>query len=214
MMQIPRGTFRDLKKGIHLEDLLQGMSKASFCGYCKIVTKEGSDILVLRGGRVILAHSGNFQGDEALAAIIRREDSGVDAILHDLSTAQLQLAIEFNPADQVLRTENAHFHRELTQGKSARALQEPLEDKKEKLKAKPPKVPSVKDASEAKIKDWHQGSDQKGDLATSPLLQELEALDMKDIEHIAEKFRENCRQMIERLELEYLLDSEKQEGGS
>jgi hypothetical protein len=35
-----------------------------------------------------------------------------------------------------------------------------------------------------------------------------------DIESITQKFRESCRQIIEKLELEYLLDSEKPKGGS
>jgi hypothetical protein len=47
---------------------------------------------------------------------------------------------------------------------------------------------------------------QASDDYASLLSRELDALDALDIESMAEKFRANCRSMMERLELDHLID--------
>jgi hypothetical protein len=214
MMQIPRGTFRDLKKGIRLESLLEGMKEESFSGYCKIVSGKASGLLVFNGGIVILAHSGEFQGDTAFAAIGHWGDAGVDAVLHTLSATQIQLSLEFNPSARVNGGLDGPFRKQSGPHKTARA---PPETAKIPEKSRPVPAPSSHDTTEDPrdtMRNRHQESGQRDDDASSLLLQELDTLDAMDLQSIAEKFKENCRQMIEKLELEYLLDSEKPKGSS
>jgi hypothetical protein len=214
MMQLPRGAFRDLKKGIHLESLLQGMKEASFSGYCKIVTGEASALLVLKRGMIILAQSGDFQGDAALSTINLWGDTKVDAALHDLNTTQLQLTIEFNPSAQVKDMVKPPFSRQPVPQETARVSPEPVKKQEVSMPVTTPPPQDSVVAPQDAIRTKDQGTDQKGDNASSLLLQELDALDEMDIESITQKFRESCRQIIEKLELEYLLDSEKPKGGS
>ena len=43
-------------------------------------------------------------------------------------------------------------------------------------------------------------------------MRDLDALDALDIQTMTEKFRANCRQMIEKLELEHLLEKNTRKG--
>jgi hypothetical protein len=211
-MQLPRGIFRDLKKGIGLELLLNGLKEASFSGYCQIVSGETSLLLVLRGGEVILAKSGNLNGDEALVAIVDIRDSLVDAALHDLNETQLQLAVEFNPSAQVTGNVPLFPGEERSQGAGLRAPSPPAGTGNTRLFEGDSRDQGPASAPLISGKNWHQVSGQKGDDESALLLKELDALELMDIETMARKFRKNCRQMIEKLELEHLLEHDPRKG--
>jgi hypothetical protein len=211
-MQLPRGIFRDLKKGIGLELLLNGLKEASFSGYCQIVSGETSLLLVLRGGEVILAKSGNLNGDAALVAIVDIRDSLVDAALHDLNETQLQLAVEFNPSAQVTGNVPLFPGEERSQGAGFRAPSPPAGTGDTRLFEGDSREQGPASAPLISGKNWHQVSGQKGDDESALLLKELDALELMDIETMARKFRKNCRQMIEKLELEHLLEHDPRKG--
>jgi hypothetical protein len=197
LMQLPRGAFRDIKKGIGLESLLAELNEGSFSGYCKIATDKAAATLVLKEGVIILARSGDHRGDAALAAIGKWKEGEVDAVLHDLSEAQLDLTLEFNPADRV---------REINK------IQSPRRSVKEIPKILPP-VRAADMAPPVPLRSRHQDPDLKAHQTLSPVLQEFNTLDGMDIENMSRTFRENCRQIIEKLDLGFLLESEKQKGG-
>ncbi len=211
-MQLPRGIFRDLKKGIGLELLMKGLKEASFSGYCQIVSGETSAILVLRGGEVILAKSGNLNGDAALLAIVGNRDFPVDAALHDLNETQLQLALEFNPSAQVTGKVPLFPGGERWRGAGIRAPSLPSDAGDARLPGGDSREQGPASAPLISGKNWHQVSGQKGDDESALLLKELDALDLMDIETMAQKFRKNCRQMIEKLELEHLLEHDPRKG--
>jgi len=58
-------------------------------------------VLVFGKGTVILAASDYLGGDPAIDEIYTYKYSWVDAMLHDLDDAQLQLALEFNPSHRL-----------------------------------------------------------------------------------------------------------------
>jgi hypothetical protein len=206
MMQLPRGTFRELKKAIRLESLLQGLKKESFSGYCKIFSGEVSAVLVLEHGAIILASSAESRGDAAVAAIGRWEVAEVDAVLHSLNTLELQISREFNPSAQVKGTFELTSYSRPVHVQTARASVEPATSV-ERRRTEPIRLADgMKGSSRSAERTNLKEPDQDGN-TPSLLLQELEALDMMEMETIAKKFRENCRQMIEKLELEHLLDS-------
>lgn len=197
LMQLPRGAFRDLKKGIALESLLAELKEGSFSGYCKISTEKASATLVLKEGAIILARSGDHRGDTALADIGKWRDTDVDAVLHDLSETQLNLTLEFNPADRV---------------RGMYSIQSPRRSVKE-IPKHPPPVRAMDMAPPLPSRSLHQEPDLKAHQTLSPVLQEFTTLDGMDIENMSRTFRENCRQIIEKLDLGFLLESEKQKGG-
>jgi hypothetical protein len=212
-MQLPRGTFRDLKKGIGLQSLMKGLKEASFSGYCRIVSAETSSLLVLKEGDAILAKSGNLEGDEALLSIVDLRDSPVDAALHDLNETQLQLAMEFNPSARVRGGGNRTRGGEGFRDERPRAPARPAEKGDTRQPAGDARDRGPAPAPLTAEKSWHQVPEQKGDDESALFMKELDALDMMDIETMAQKFRKNCRQMIEKLELEHLLEHDTRKGG-
>lgn len=196
-MQLPRGAFRDIKKGIAFGTLLAELKEGSFSGYCKIASGKAAATLVLKKGTIILAHSGDQGGDAALAAMGVWTDSSVDAVLHDLSGPQLDLALEFNPTDRVRGPVKSHSSKKLSR-----------DDQKQDT---PLKAKDVN--SRAPAGSWQKEPDPKALPAQSPILQEFKTLEGMDIEAMSRTFRENCKQIIEKLDLEFLLESEKQKGG-
>jgi hypothetical protein len=211
-MQLPRGIFRDLKKGIGLELLMKGLKEASFSGYCQIVSGETSALLVLRKGEVILAKSGSLKGDAAFLAIVDNRDFPVDAALHDLNETQLQLALEFNPSAKVTGEVPLSPGEERSRWAGFRAPSPPADAGDSRLPEIDSRKQGLASAPLISGKNWHQVSGQKGDDESSLLLKELDALDLMDIETMALKFRKNCRQMIEKLELEHLLEHDPRKG--
>lgn len=122
-MELPRGRFRALKRNTGLLFLIRDLKKEAFTGYCKIHYAARSMALVFGKGAVLLAACDNLAGDQALDEICSHRYSRVDAMLHDLDDAQLQLALEFNPAWRVTEDteslseepENSHALPELHQ---------------------------------------------------------------------------------------------------
>lgn len=100
-MELPRGRFRALKRNTGLLFLIRDMLNERFTGYCKIQLAKTPMLLVFGSGRILLASYRNLAGDAALEQILEHQYSWVDAMLHDLDDAQIQLALEFNSAWRV-----------------------------------------------------------------------------------------------------------------
>jgi hypothetical protein len=206
LMQLPRGTFRELKRGTDLHSLISEMERACLSGYCKIMTGETPILLVFSNGRIILVECGTLTARAAMEELSRAGGEPVDAVLHDLSDSQLKLALEFNPSARVdQRVEAAGVrpaapapghdiplhHRQSSPGESRGVSSRG----KEPGRFSGHSVPSPPSDDEASL-----------------LMRDLDALDALDIQTMTEKFRANCRQMIEKLELEHLLEKNTGKG--
>ncbi|HON82436.1 MAG TPA: hypothetical protein PLN56_10290 [Methanoregulaceae archaeon] len=205
-MQLPRGTFRELKRGYNLHSLIREMEGVCFSGYCKILSDKVPLLLVFSDGKIVLAEYGTLVAHAAMEEISHTRDKPVDGLLHELSFAQIKLALEFNPSARVdggekpadLYTVQPQPRRDAPTGK--------------------PKSPAVL-SDNAPHRVTVPGSS-RDPLTSVPvkdeeitlLIQDLDALDALDIQAMAKKFRMNCRQMIEKLELEHLLDKNAGEG--
>jgi hypothetical protein len=138
----------------------------------------------------------------------------VDAVLHDLSPAQLDLAREFNPLS-VVKSEMkgisaAHQGSYGLSGNNCKTDEDLLktslkkempDDGSRTVLADPHTIPEEKPVIKSEIPDLQAADDD-----ASLLSRELDAIDAMDIESMAAKFRANYRLMMERLELEYLID--------
>jgi hypothetical protein len=213
-MQLPRGTFRELKKGIPIESLLQGLREEFFSGYCRIANREVSASLVLEHGVVVLAESGESRGDAALADISRLGAAGVDAVLHSLNTTELQLSREFNPSAKVKNILEPTSHNRPVSDTTASTSPEPVEMVEGNGPSSPHTATSDVTGSTMMMDGTRPQEHVQRTSGSSLLLQDLESLDLMEIEIIAEKFKENCRQIIEKLDLEYLLESSHPKEGS
>jgi hypothetical protein len=95
-MQLPRGKFRSVIKGVALNSLIQELAEVRYTGDINISWKRGVISLVIQRGRYILAEYGSLKGDAAWEGMIALGETTIDAILSDFSDPELKLAIEFN----------------------------------------------------------------------------------------------------------------------
>ena len=55
MMQLPRGTFREIRKNTTIEDVLKELERTTFSGICSLSSDQGTGTLVYHSGTCILA---------------------------------------------------------------------------------------------------------------------------------------------------------------
>jgi hypothetical protein len=215
LMKIPRGTFRVLKRRCSVHALIRELRDSSFSGYCKIAVGSDSIILVFKSGNIQLAEYGELEGNAALERVFQSDGlDTVDAVLHDLSPVQLDLAMEFNPGAVVKNRKSGksidptggHDGAENTGGTSPDLLKTgPKTDnphhRNRPFQEAPHSLPAGKTAEKSRISPIPSFDDD-----ASLLSGELDVLDAMDIEDMAAKFRANYRLMMKRLELDHLTD--------
>jgi hypothetical protein len=96
IMQLPRGKFREIVRGVPLGSLLLELNEVQYTGILKINWDTSSCTLVFQNGLVILAEYPPYTGEAAWEAITRIGDQQVGGILSDLDAVQMRLVIEFN----------------------------------------------------------------------------------------------------------------------
>ncbi len=106
-MQLPRGTFREIKKSVAVVSLLHSLDGETFSGIANISSKSLSGTLVFKAGKCILVKVGNSRGDIGWGEIWKacNEEVAVDALLSVLNDAQIELALEFNKPCRILVSE-------------------------------------------------------------------------------------------------------------
>lgn len=215
-MQIPRGTFRALQRGRNLHALISELQDSAFHGYCKMAFRSSSITLVFEKGTIQLAEYNALKGDAALEQILQSGSVTVDAVLHDLSPVQLLLAVEFSPLCVVhsemlgISTDQQGIHDAAGNNSGSSqdlrkiGVKEELRDPgRRPVHAAPDNIPKEQQGEKGDI-PCSQATDDDDD--ASLLSRELDALDAMDIESMAAKFRANYRLMMERLELEHLIE--------
>jgi hypothetical protein len=102
-MQLPRGTFREIRKSVAIESLLQELDGERFSGVANISSPSRSGTLVFKGGKCILVKGQNSRGDAAWDEVQNAGNEEVDAALSLLGDAQIELALEFNKPFRILK---------------------------------------------------------------------------------------------------------------
>ncbi|MBS1193880.1 MAG: hypothetical protein H6R28_280 [Methanomicrobiales archaeon] len=95
-MQLPRGKFREIVRGVPLGPLLLELNEVQYTGILKTTWDTSTGTLVFQNGLVILAEYPPYAGDAAWEAITRLGNRSVGGILSDLDAVQMRLVIEFN----------------------------------------------------------------------------------------------------------------------
>jgi hypothetical protein len=102
-MQLPRGTFREIKKAELISSLLDELERTRFFGICSISSTLVSGTLVFKSGTCILAKIQKKSGNGAWDDLQKIRDNEVDAALSSLDEAQIQLALEFNKPCRIIK---------------------------------------------------------------------------------------------------------------
>jgi len=102
-MQLPRGTFREIKKGETIATLLEELERTKFSGVSSTSSPAGTGTLVFKSGKCILVKYLGKAGDPGFEDLIRDAGTEVDAALSTLDDAQIQLALEFNKPCRIIK---------------------------------------------------------------------------------------------------------------
>ena len=95
-MQLPRGTFLNIKRSIKVGDLLAELQDMKFTGICSISFGLVNGTAVFKSGKRILAQYKEILGDAAWDELQKIIGEKVDASLSTLNEVQIQLSLEFN----------------------------------------------------------------------------------------------------------------------
>jgi len=106
-MQLPRGTFREIKKKTKFGELLEELQQTRFTGICTISFGTVNGIIVFKSGKRILAEFQNIVGDAAWHELQKIVEETVDAALSILDEAQIQLSLEFNQPCRIVKAGKA-----------------------------------------------------------------------------------------------------------
>jgi hypothetical protein len=101
-MQLPRGTFREIKKKTKFGGLFEELQQTRFSGICTISFGKVNGILVFKSGKRILAEYDNYIGDGAWDELLKIVEESVDVALSTLDAAQIELSLEFNKSYRIL----------------------------------------------------------------------------------------------------------------
>src|SRR5512136_2346810 len=106
-MQLPRGTFREIKKKTKFGGLFEELQQTRFSGICTISFGKGNGIVVFKSGKRILAEYENSIGDAAWGELLKIVEETVDVALSTLDAAQIELSLEFNKSYRILNVAKA-----------------------------------------------------------------------------------------------------------
>jgi hypothetical protein len=102
-MQLPRGTFREIRKNVAIESLLHDLETEKFSGVANISSQSSTGTLVFKTGKCILVKIQNSRGDAGWEEVMNAGNIEVDAALSLLGDAQIDLALEFNKPCRILK---------------------------------------------------------------------------------------------------------------
>jgi hypothetical protein len=102
-MQLPRGTFREIRKSMAIESLIKELDGEKYSGVASISSPSLNGTLVFKAGNCILVKFQNNRGDTAWDQLLKAGSEEVDAALSLLGDAQIDLALEFNKPFRILK---------------------------------------------------------------------------------------------------------------
>ena len=102
-MQLPRGTFSNIKRHTKAGVLLEELQEMRYTGICTISYKSENSTVVFKSGKRILAQYQDVPGDAAWDELQKIKDEYIDAALSTLNEAQIRLALEFNNANRIVK---------------------------------------------------------------------------------------------------------------
>jgi hypothetical protein len=227
-MQLPRGTFRLIHKGVRLGGILGELAASRFTGISSLSSLSINGTLVFRGGECVLAKIQTQYGDPAWEIVISQPDMVTDIALSDLNNAQLQLALDFNKKALVA-------HPKLSSGKSAESppagratlrpddavkhgIQTRYEQKERefiKTSGAARSVPPVSEPAErprtrpkgAKEQVPPQIPEHQAQAVPGEDMDAIDNLDIDlDLEDVTKKIRKDCKLILKQLQLDHLTE--------
>ncbi|OPY37605.1 MAG: hypothetical protein A4E35_01191 [Methanoregula sp. PtaU1.Bin051] len=213
-MQLPRGKFRSIKKGVRLREILDDSRSSRLTCTCSFSSGPIHGILVFEEGVCILAKVQDRYGIPGWKEACSLADQVMDIAISDLDTAQIQLALEFNkkaytgqrgrpPADrsEESRTgQKRHREREndfikITPARPIVSAQKsPLDQE----------LISIDKDRESVTPRKEPGSTVARDSAGTH--DDFDVFDETDLDDIERKMRKDCKTILKHLQLDHLTE--------
>jgi len=235
IMQLPRGTFREIKKNQKTGEVIHELERGRFSGICSISCRDGVSTLVLKSGRCILAEYNTFKGDAALEGLLHAHaEEDIDAALSTLDETQLQLSLDYNKAEQIVKTGRTspasqkpmnlpvhptHHAMEKKTGPTPGTNLSPRHKNVSPLAAQPqtmtpppfagPKIPVNRPKGSIKAASAPVPKEAEipaSDTAQTGLERDLDTIDSMNLEQVTDKIRDDCKTMVKHLHLDHLMD--------
>jgi hypothetical protein len=223
-MQLPRGKFRSIKKGVQLGEILDEMATSRFSGICSFSSNTVNGTMVFKGGAIILAKVQAKYGDPAINDARTMVDHVIDVVLSDLDGTQMQLALDFNKHAHVQTGgwQSGTPQKEKSspvQGSMKKPAPERRTVPKEKDFIKtPPIAPPVapvpvepykkltaETSSDAQKQIRQEQTTPQGPPLTSAE-KDFETFDSMDLEDVTHKIRRDSKIILKQLELDHLME--------
>jgi hypothetical protein len=103
-MQLPRGTFREIRKNVAIGSLLHELDREKFSGVANISSQSRTGTLVFKAGKCILVKVQNNCGDAGWDELQKAASDEMDAALSLLDDLQINMALEFNKPCRILKS--------------------------------------------------------------------------------------------------------------
>jgi hypothetical protein len=216
-MQLPRGTFREIKKSISVSALLGELEKTEFSGVCSISYESLAATIVFKMGSCILADFKEQSGNAAWIELQKIGDSDVDAAISTLDEAQIQLSLEFNKKSGVQKAgmtgskTSSRISAHTQQKKPVPAhppAPSPLSLKTHRTETTVSRKPPAgyQPAIPANPPETDKKKTDAADEEPNSFDQDIETFDSMNLDNMTDKIRIDCKAMIKQLELEHLID--------
>jgi hypothetical protein len=223
-MQLPRGTFREIRKHTTLGSVLSELERTRFTGTCSIFAGPATGTFVFQEGTCILAKFRGEPGDAGWDEMQKSAGEPFDVILSTLDETQVKLSLEFNPACKIVKTGKVTVHhqgtadRERTGKAGATRVTAPVISPAKPVakrlvitsESPVPAVPHKVPASPVTVRvPVQKAMPDTGSSPTNPdeetIENDLDALDSMDLDHVTARIRSDCRTLVKELNLEHLM---------
>ncbi|TAJ44908.1 hypothetical protein [Methanofollis fontis] len=208
-LQVPRGSFSEMKKGVFVREVLEEFASEGFTGYGIFSGESGTFSLVFSGGICILAESAGLCGSDALQDA-QHLSGGFGVSIYSLTAAQINLACEFNQrfliegpikGGSVRGTVPEPPVRSGTAVRENAGMARHSLTRSATFRPKPAPKPEIERIQE-RVGVRSEGID--------PTLKHLAALDSIDALEMARDLKAGYISILDRLELGHLVDEEKE----
>ncbi|MDD1690660.1 MAG: hypothetical protein LUQ66_08375 [Methanoregula sp.] len=200
-MQLPRGTFREIRKKATIGGVLSELEQTRFTGTCSIFAGPATGTFVFREGACILAKFRGEPGDAGWNEMKKSEGEPFDVILSTLDETQVKLSLEFNPACRIVKGEKAPVAHPAA---SPVAPASPA-PKRPVITAVSP-VPAIRHKALTSPAAPRVVAEPPPVTGEETIESDLDALDTMDLDHVTARIRSDCKTLVKQLNLEHLME--------
>ncbi|WFN34811.1 hypothetical protein L1S32_01430 [Methanogenium sp. S4BF] len=215
--QLPRGKFVAIQKSVPLLNIINFAEEKNFSGYMVIDIGVRKASIIYRNGMCIMIDYPPKYGEEATRDIQKDFGKKVTAELYDLSHQQMDLALEFNDgywantwtkgtgvsirslSKEIIEDNQNHFDENTEED-----VGEP-NSKREDKNSGAPEQTSITEISKHGV----EITDIPDDDELDEFAKQVNTLENMDMELMESRVRDNFRDVIKELDLEYLINDRK-----